>query len=46
MPKRLRLQLMNRRDRLGLTLQGWLLGLAFLGVVFWVYLAMRMGSSR
>ena len=35
MSKFFRFQLINRRDRLGLTLQGWLLGLALVSVVVW-----------
>ena len=35
MSKLFRFQLINRRDRLGLTLQGWLFGLALVIVVVW-----------
>ena len=35
MSKLFRFQLINRRDRLGLTLQGWLFGLALVSVVVW-----------
>lgn len=35
MSKSFRLQLMNRRDRLGLTVQGWLFGLALVSVLVW-----------
>ena len=35
MSKSFRFQLINRRDRLGLTLQGWLFGLALVSVVVW-----------